>query len=204
MKIEVLSKFASEDPERKNVCRPWSRGEHSYATNGWVLVRVPRIEGVEENDAAPDADQLFPPLPPTRDLFDHAEQLPICDEPKRHACSRCNGAKNIETCPECNGDYPFEVDSGSNLYEVECKTCDGDGTVPSSEGKTCDLCDGTGLGRYEKNFISVGEQHFNQFILWSMGTLPRVWIHPRKFRSIDASYFTFDGGDGLVVPMRRS
>ena len=49
----VLSKFASENQTRTGISRPWSRGKFTYATDGHILVRVPMIPGVEDNDAAP-------------------------------------------------------------------------------------------------------------------------------------------------------
>lgn len=43
----------SEDESRFVICSPWSCGDWTYATNGRALLRMPRLQGVPENEAAP-------------------------------------------------------------------------------------------------------------------------------------------------------
>ena len=50
-----LSPFTA--PEKLHLNRPWSSGEHTYASNGAVLIVVPRRAGVEISQIAP-TDQV--------------------------------------------------------------------------------------------------------------------------------------------------
>lgn len=51
-----LSHFCYTEDDRPHLKRPWSRGDFTYATNGHVLVRVPRRADTPDNDAAPDVE----------------------------------------------------------------------------------------------------------------------------------------------------
>jgi hypothetical protein len=93
--------------------QPWSAGEYTYATNGHILVRVPRRPDAPENDLAPSdkAEAVigkgyggeFFPVPPV--------QLPPATEEK---CPECGGRGTEHDCPDC---------------ECDCKGCDGAGAV---------------------------------------------------------------------------
>lgn len=74
-----LSHFCYTEDDRSYLKQPWSRGDFTYATNGHIMVRVPRRSDVPENDKAPDADRVLtkvrfddlrlvekPALPPLR------------------------------------------------------------------------------------------------------------------------------------------
>lgn len=39
--------------------QPFSRGKYTYATNGNILIRVPRMESVPESPLAPDVDTMI-------------------------------------------------------------------------------------------------------------------------------------------------
>lgn len=48
-----LWEICSQDETRFAICSPWSEGEWSYATDGRMLVRMPRLAGVPANRLAP-------------------------------------------------------------------------------------------------------------------------------------------------------
>ena len=54
-----LSHFCYTEDDRPYLKNPWSRGDFTYATNGYVMVRVPRRADVPENDEAPDATRVL-------------------------------------------------------------------------------------------------------------------------------------------------
>lgn len=55
-----LSHFCyTEDDGRSYLKQPWSRGGFTYATNGHVMVRVPRRADVPDNEAAPDGERVL-------------------------------------------------------------------------------------------------------------------------------------------------
>ena len=47
-------------PDRPELVRPFSIDTWTYATNGHVLVRVPRRDDVAENETAPNVARMFP------------------------------------------------------------------------------------------------------------------------------------------------
>lgn len=107
--IDDLVKFASKDETRFNINRPWSDGGYSYATTGHILIRVPRMEGIPENENVPKPiDKMFPSKEPTVWLPIIGMELPPSKEEK---CPICKGKGKYyrETCFECNGEKTFRV-----------------------------------------------------------------------------------------------
>src|SRR5271166_2898199 len=108
-----LAKFVSTDVERARMARPWSRGEFTYATNGHIMVRIPRLAEVPECSDAPDVEGIVMPL-----LADQTETapLPAYELPKvdKNECRTCEGRGLEHDCPDC---------------ECECDDCDGTGAV---------------------------------------------------------------------------
>lgn len=110
-----LAPFCSTEETRFYIMKPWSRGEYTFATNGHILVRVPRRTDIAENDLCPDAAKVFAkieaqicaPLP--------AYKLP--DEEKNE-CSLCEGGGKGHDCPDC---------------ECACANCDGKGEVSTDD-----------------------------------------------------------------------
>ena len=59
MKIDITPFCASPEANRCQIERPWSRGKWTYATDGKIVVRIPRDPEVPENKLAPSAMPLF-------------------------------------------------------------------------------------------------------------------------------------------------
>ena len=59
---ETLLKFCLHDEStaRPYLCVPNTVGEYTYATNGDILVRVPRIEGCDPDGRLPDFERAIP------------------------------------------------------------------------------------------------------------------------------------------------
>lgn len=51
-----LSHFCCTEDDRPYLKQPWSRGDFTYATDGRVMVRVPRRSDIPENEDAPDVE----------------------------------------------------------------------------------------------------------------------------------------------------
>ncbi len=87
----------------------------------------------------------------------------------------------IETvdCRECNGDIPVH----------DCPDC----------ACTCEYCNGTGKIENPKPF-KVGVASFQPKYLQLLKTLPGCSLGPT--REDYAAHFKFDGGDGLLMPVR--
>jgi hypothetical protein len=103
-----LEKFC--DPCRYGLDRPFSIGPWSYASNGHVLVRVPRRSDIAECKAAPDAAALFSEYA-AQPAYKPAPKFEIAPE---ETCNRCGGTGLKHDCPDC---------------ACECRACDGEGVT---------------------------------------------------------------------------
>lgn len=115
--ILELQQFCSTNPNWPYLHKPWSRGEFTYATNGYIIIRLPRLADVPENEKAPDPEEkVFP------SIIDQiaTKQIPEFNMPEiendecgwcegrgtKHACRRCDC-----NCEQCNG-------TGNTLQKV--------------------------------------------------------------------------------------
>lgn len=190
MTKEDLKKFCVDDPYRGNISKLWSFGVHSYATDGSVLIQVPRLDDVEENPTAPDVTSLL--LTPKPTTYFPVKDLVL---PGLKWCSECKGQGRNVDCPECHGDGEVELETDYNSYSCECKTCYGRAKVDK-----CEECEG--MGKVEdKSPVDVGNAAFQPRLLRLLQSLPDCEIGPTGPQP--PAWFKFDGGDGLIMPMRK-
>ncbi len=94
-----LKQFCSIDPLRPYIHKPFSRGEFTYATNGHVCLRVPRIAEYPEQEK-PDPTKLF-----SRHFNDGPKsQITVSIPPHKtilEECEYCDGRGHEHTCPDC-------------------------------------------------------------------------------------------------------
>jgi hypothetical protein len=161
-----LDRFCN--PDREIIARPFSVGEWTYATNGWILVRVPRREDVAENPAAPD--------------IEHTRLIEYLRKP------RYKPAPKFELQEPFEREDQFEcfycVGSGHEHRE-RCSSCT----------CICPRCDGTGkLATPNFRRTSIGKALYNsKYISW-MQSLPQLELgQPHKRNPLA---FRFDGGEG--------
>src|SRR3990172_12374008 len=173
--IETLKKFCATDALHPNLATPWSAGEYSLATNGHVLIRVPRLADVPERDDAPGTDSLFPYKEPP--AWYPLAVMPNVEGPApitEKTCPDCNGTVGEEgaDCPECDGDGIVEFDNLYSDYEIDCKTCDGERKI-----KKCETCKSTGKIEVKSlNPVAVAGAHFQLHYLLLLKGLPNCNI----------------------------
>jgi len=158
---------------KKCLMQPFSFGEHTYATNGHIIVRVPRRGGVPElTDDRPTVEKL-------NWDGERGEAAEIPELPER--------------IPEECGDAWEDEETG---YRVCCEDKD----------DPCDIRAGEGIC-WKLQSIHVGPGIFNVEYLRLIKGLPGYVFYPvawgEKEYSANASYFTFDGGDGLLMPCKE-
>lgn len=190
---ELLNRFVANSSEPREYMRaPFTRGDWTYAMNGRIAVRVPKIDGMEmlPDKHAPKLEGLFAPA-----CFDACIALPPL--PPLEQCRMCNGTGSAFECPECDGKGEFE--HGTHTYE--CRECDGSGQVAYGGGidVACRHCGGTGVTRRKQ--MKVGGSHFDLFYLHLINGLPGAKFAPGAGR-MDMARFVFDGGEGILMPMR--
>lgn len=194
---ETLSKFCTVDPTRVNISIPWSKECFTYATDGSILIRVPRQDDVLEKDDAPIVDGMFDvPVPAKMFALADMELLPL--EIIEKTCPECNGAGTEEhECPECYGEGTLNFSNSHHDYDVDCATCEGEGKIHK-----CKKCNATGkITIQNMQPVAVGNAHFQLRYLLLLKDLPNCKIGPARAEQFMSAYFSFDGGDGLLMPM---
>ena len=101
--LDLQAFCVAQDDVRIHLARPWSRDEWSYATNGHIIVRVPRRNTIGENTNSPDARKLFDETPIGKWC-----QVPETAMPAKVPCRWCDGTgKDLSDrrhkCEECKG-----------------------------------------------------------------------------------------------------
>ncbi len=107
-----LQQFCSRDEARPQLMKPWSIGEHTIATNGHIMIRVPRVDDVPENADAPPTHKVWARC----DMQGEPLEVMQCaiPTPVMETCMDCAGSKKKHVCPSCN---------------CPCPDCDGTGEV---------------------------------------------------------------------------
>lgn len=177
-KIAMLQSFCSTDSSRPRLHSPFTQGEHTYATDGSVLIRIPAIAEIGPRDDAPAgaAGSLF--IDAAEDFAKgEFKALPSVDVV---ACRFCEGAGKIKQvrCGHC-GNW--------TKIPVECpyESCDGKGNAPANS-----------------NGVLFGTQMINPYYVWKLSGLPGIVIANASKSWADPLAFKFDGGEGLLMPMR--
>ena len=162
MNLETLQQFcAGEGDIRYYLRAPFNQGAHTYATNGHIAIRVPRMEGFEERE-----EQKI------KMLFATAPKLQLVSLPEIPPVT-------MKVCSWCDGSGKYHVD---RPYK-------------------CDVCRGSGQ---EEDVISVpiGAAVVANKCAAMIASLPNAKIGIPQDATSPIT-FTFDGGEGLVMGMRR-
>lgn len=202
MKAEDLRPFCSTDPIRPGLLEPFTDDEHTYATDGKIMIRVPAIGGIKPRQNQPtNPGKLIPPrdgmypveLPPGWQKF----TAPIL------TCKDCDGAGHYTECWVCDGEGENECCECGNIKE--CTNCQGYGRLPdhTKQGTQCDECDGQ--GQYEGEFavsLNRGACAVTLRYLRLIHTLPGARLYYRN--ALSPLRIEFENGDGVVVPNRTA
>jgi hypothetical protein len=195
MKIEILEKFCSRDETRTKIQKPFSIGDYTYATNGHIIIRIDKVESIGSVENSLNPETLL--------TWDHSKikewlPLPEYSIDISDKCRYCKGTGKSEDCPECEDEGFVEFSNAHNYYEVECKTCDGSGTVVSDDSP-CDYCGG---GGYNLNSpINFKDKKVNIIYLELIKDLPGIALSPAG-DPMEPVRFKFDDGCGFIMPMK--
>ena len=199
MKLEDLKPFCCPEALIGKLTAPFTIAGHTYATDRRILLRVPEIPGADT--------VMIAPLAPSQIPTNLTGFAPVAYPPgwqdfktKRDTCERCQGKGHIRECGECKGEGVVECETCG--HEETCKVCDGEGNLGSNDqGVPCDECDGRGF--YEQRFwvaLNRGDVVVDLHYLKLAHTLPGIVIFWKP--ASDRLYFTFTGGEGVIMPGR--
>lgn len=190
------------------IATPWTEGGWTYASDGHMLLRVPRRDDVPERIEAPKVFGTSLGAAFRKDPGEWAgvPALDITSEP----CGVCKGTGKQYICPECEGEGEVTPTTEWNEYpEQTCETCGGKGQLSKDTwlrmvgkranpaGDDCRHCDGIGATRTDKA-VRIGEALFSDWLLEKIAPLPGCKIG--VLGRLDISRFKFEGGDGLIMP----
>lgn len=104
-----LMLFCGKDVGRENLHKPFTIDDRTYATDGYVIISVPRRDDVAATSAPPNVARVFkdagkPELSPLRKV-----KIPTLDT---EMCEPCSGRGTEHDCPNCH---------------CTCEFCDGNG-----------------------------------------------------------------------------
>ena len=116
MNSSDLQFFASTDPNQPSLHYPWSDETNTFASDGGILIRIPRLANVPINTMAPTkAGSLI-----NQTSLETGHWCPIPTTPSQdmEPCLACNGTGKC-TCPCCTDKHL-------------CKQCQGSGQMLAS------------------------------------------------------------------------
>lgn len=193
MTQDDLMKFCDLSYEKTKT--PFSSGNYTYATNGHLLVRVNRLSDVPERSDAPPLDEIYKYFC-NQNVHDEHISIPCFDSPAKKICSECGGAGKDYSCPECEGTGIVDLENDYNEYQADCKSCLGTKIISG----VCTICDGVGYYFLHESY-PIGDQFYNKHYLALIRALPGcAFAAGRNMK--EPGHFTFDGGAGLLMPMK--
>jgi len=200
-----LQHFSST--HRRRYDEPWSDGEFSYATDGFILIRVARQEGIRDISEIPGGAVDIKILEKIID-YKIKDWYPVPNiTTKKEICQRCKGTGKVYICPECDGTGHITASTDYNFYhDLYCATCDGTGIIFDEEDRLalaidhtiCDYCDGTGFTNSDEE-TKIGNAYFPNNLLEKLSELPNCKIG--VFDKNEPAQLKFDGGVGLIMPI---
>lgn len=203
MELTELQKFCDTNTyhEAYGITEPFSRGEWTYATNLHICVRIPRISAItHEASVSKSAEKLFADAKARTAVWQ-----PLPDfELKRFVCNTCGGTGYMQRCSACDH-LEYKCFNGESKickqYDDYCvKGCAKDAELSFK----CEDCDGSGEIKLPGKYIvqgSNGTTQISAIYLDMIKDLPNVMIAP--YDETSGFLFRFDGGEGMLMPMRQ-
>jgi hypothetical protein len=164
---------------RYDLTRPWVAGDHVYATDGRILVRVP-VAGLAPGTLGPlwNAAAMFDRHP---GRYAEPIVLPEPGGPESTPCAICKGGGQLEC--DARGAYG----PGAGPLAFECPVCDGSGRVINWESTP--VADGYALSA---RFVHLLRRH---------GAAVHLPLAPDGSTPSDVpAYFVAGPVEGLVMP----
>jgi hypothetical protein len=188
--VKILKAFCSTHEDRHVLHNPFSQEEFTYATDGKVIVRVSRLQSVAEVNGAPIAKNLWKNLEVDIAKIKGWMEIPGLPEIQYNLCEACFGSGMMRVCAKC-GFCPDDADSR------ECFECGGKDFDRTRCSNDCEN------GRHQVHAgIPIGNTKLNVIYLRKLNQLKGVMICPYMPSTADPVFFRFEGGDGLLMPMR--
>ncbi|SFV33269.1 hypothetical protein SAMN05216456_1940 [Devosia crocina] len=182
MAIDLQQFCANNDQAcfgRDYLLRPIHVGDWSLASNGHIAVRVPRAAG---SDVTPDVPQSVLSIFDDHSTED-AGELPLFTPP----IGECD-------CTRCGGTGIDEDDDYGGVTKSTCDICEGTGKIPLLHVTSIEINETIMAARYLQQIRAL------PFPKLAYGFWPGRHDPERPQQRV---HFAFEGGIGLLMPLRR-
>lgn len=204
-----LQRFCGTDKARSYLTTPFFQGGNTYATNGYMGVRVPGIRALIGANSAVNIEPIFAPADEADRIWTAFE--PVDERVTDRACKECAGRGWILQCEECDGSGEVQCDTCG--HEDDCEECSGRGwfdpgkdDVPADDRTACCYCEG--LGReLDKRFVDLGGGLWLTFrFLAAIQALPGPfeWSAPPRPLNVERIYFRGPGWTAAIISCHAS
>lgn len=133
------------------------------------------------------------------------QDMPTIKEEHYKECHDCNVFGKVPSrlygCKECDGEGSVDLENEHNSYDVECKSCEGDGNEFAGGYENCSQCQGTKKHLSFVPMLKINKEYgINGEYVRLFNDLPNVkiaWHEKYKYYILK-----FTGGMVLVTAMR--
>jgi hypothetical protein len=171
----LLNKLEHYSPEVNQILSaPFSIGDHTYASNGHICVRIPRRPDAPEFRETPDTSKaLFSAPKLFLDTVGYCQLAPLnLPEVEEKTCSACGGRGTKHDCPNCTCPCPNDCNDGKSIREVFVK-----------------ISGATFQANYVRRMLALPDLHVSK-------TIKRYVNGNEHMRLLR---FRFDGGEGALA-----
>ena len=189
MTPDELKQYCAKGKMRFDIDQSWNYKGYSYATDGKMMIRIPTTE--------PDTlDGKFPENVDTEFNWLAPVSIVETENLKRVECPTCHGyGLPILKCDACDGRGEHYCSRCEDAHD--CANCQGTGDYPDHDSTAkCPDCNGN-KGGFNKR---VGNRIIAYFYINKIQRLPNV-RYQTCGKPEDAMRFTFDGGEGIIMPL---
>lgn len=189
--------FYDCDETREYLRKPFILDVNTVATNGKALVFMPKVGKYQPLENI----LLIHKILEFREKIKLAvlKPMPNVTMPDLIKCAVCQGSGNSirSTCPECGGNGVVDAETDfSTYYELECRTCDGDGyEITSGLGKGCLDCHNSGYVLPRHFPIKIDGTHVYAELLKKIINAPNIMIKG------DGEFLIFKSGENSGILM---
>jgi hypothetical protein len=172
-----LQQFCGTDETRWYLMKPFSQGEHSFATNGHIEVRIPRRDDITElDDKAPKFDANAPLAGIDEAAFSRFDaDLPPAPT-EVGPCKACDGRGYEHACPDC---------------ECVCEMCHGSGDMDQERFMSTTIAG-----------IDFTLSYVRQMLALPGVEIAQTAATATALKGMKPLFFRFDGGVGALMPRR--
>ena len=194
-----ITNWCGTNDIREYIRTPFNIGDRTMASNGHVLISIPK----NKNYAAPKKSSFVKTIEGLLDI-DKTNLQPFPADvvlPDLKECPVCAGTKKAsqKTCDECDGEGEVDAETAYNTYEVECKSCNGEGgRITRGGDDDCFECHGVGRVAPNDSTVKIYDITLDAKYVALIKDMPDLQIKTSE----NYLYFQSGENEGLIMGLR--